>query len=90
MREFAEYGLQGLPSDVRNQIASKDYIDVDFNNCGFRLMRDMMKSAGLPCPNIFAGGHNFHGRYEYVPLESILSATKVICEIAKLTQLKYA
>ena len=45
---------------------------------------------GLPCPNIFAGGHNFHGRYEYVPLESILSATKVICEIAKLTQLKYA
>lgn len=45
---------------------------------------------GLPCPNIFAGGHNFHGRYEYVPLESILSATKVICKIADLTQLKYA
>lgn len=45
---------------------------------------------GLPCPNIFAGGHNFHGRYEYVPLESILSATKVICKIAELTQLKYA
>ena len=44
---------------------------------------------GLPCPNIFAGGHNFHGRYEYVPLESILSATKVICKIAELTQLKY-
>ena len=43
---------------------------------------------GLPCPNIFAGGHNFHGRYEYVPLESILSATKVICKIAELTQLK--
>ena len=36
---------------------------------------------GLPCPNIFAGGHNFHGQYEYVPLESILSATKVICKI---------
>ena len=35
---------------------------------------------GLPCPNIFAGGHNFHGRYEYVPLESILSAIKVICK----------
>ena len=45
---------------------------------------------GLPCPNIFAGGHNFHGRYEYVPLESILSATKVICKIAELTQSKYA
>lgn len=44
---------------------------------------------GLPCPNIFAGGHNFHGRYEYVPLESILSATEVICKIAELTQNKY-
>ena len=44
---------------------------------------------GLPCPNIFAGGHNFHGRYEYVPLESIISATKVICKIAELTQKRY-
>ena len=44
---------------------------------------------GLPCPNIFAGGHNFHGRYEYVPLESILSAVKVICKIAELTQKRY-
>ena len=44
---------------------------------------------GLPCPNIFAGGHNFHGRFEYVPLESILSATKVICKIAELTQKRY-
>ncbi len=44
---------------------------------------------GLPCPNIFAGGHNFHGRYEYVPLESILSATEVICKITELTQKKY-
>ena len=34
-------------------------------------------------------GHNFHGRYEYVPLESILSATEVICKIAELTQKKY-
>ena len=44
---------------------------------------------GLPCPNIFAGGHNFHGRYEYIPLESILSATEVICKIAALTQERY-
>lgn len=44
---------------------------------------------GLPCPNIFAGGHNFHGRYEYVPLESILKATQVICKIAELTQLNF-
>jgi tripeptide aminopeptidase len=43
---------------------------------------------GLPCPNIFAGGHNFHGRYEYVPVESIEKAIKVICKIAELTQKK--
>ncbi|MDX1278540.1 peptidase T [Oceanihabitans sediminis] len=40
---------------------------------------------GLPCPNIFAGGHNFHGRYEYVPVESMIKATEVICRIAELT-----
>lgn len=43
---------------------------------------------GLPCPNIFAGGHNFHGRYEYVPVESMQKATEVICKIAELTALK--
>ena len=38
---------------------------------------------GLPCPNIFAGGHNFHGKYEYVPLESMVKATELITVIAK-------
>ena len=40
---------------------------------------------GLPCPNIFAGGHNFHGRYEYVPVESMVKATEVIVKIAEKT-----
>ncbi|MDO6803614.1 peptidase T [Wenyingzhuangia sp. 1_MG-2023] len=44
---------------------------------------------GLPCPNIFAGGHNFHGKYEYVPLESMERATKVIVNIAEITANKY-
>jgi tripeptide aminopeptidase len=39
---------------------------------------------GLPCPNIFAGGHNFHGRYEYIPLESMAKATEVVINIIKL------
>ncbi|MUU79798.1 peptidase T [Winogradskyella endarachnes] len=43
---------------------------------------------GLPCPNIFAGGHNFHGRYEYVPVESIQKAIEVIVKIAEITALK--
>jgi tripeptide aminopeptidase len=38
---------------------------------------------GLPCPNIFAGGHNFHGKYEYIPLESMIKAVEVIVNIAK-------
>lgn len=40
---------------------------------------------GLPCPNIFAGGHNFHGKYEYVPVESMQKAIDVIIKIAELT-----
>ena len=39
---------------------------------------------GLPCPNIFAGGHNFHGRYEFVPIPSMVKARVVIVEIARL------
>lgn len=39
---------------------------------------------GLPCPNLFAGGHNFHGKYEYVPVESIVKATNLIVKILEL------
>ncbi len=39
---------------------------------------------GLPCPNIFTGGHNYHGKYEYIPLESMVAATKVIIRIVTL------
>ncbi|GAA4318715.1 peptidase T [Pontixanthobacter gangjinensis] len=44
---------------------------------------------GLPCPNIFAGGHNFHGKYEYVPVESMQKAAEVIMKLAELTAKKY-
>lgn len=43
---------------------------------------------GLPCPNIFAGGHNFHGKYEYVPVESMQKAVDVIVKICELTASK--
>ena len=39
---------------------------------------------GLPCPNIFAGGHNFHGRYEFVPIQSMEKARDVVIQIARL------
>ena len=39
---------------------------------------------GLPCPNIFAGGLNFHGRYEFVPIDSMKKASEVIVGICRL------
>ncbi len=44
---------------------------------------------GLPCPNIFAGGHNFHGKYEYVPLESMQKAVATIVKICELTGVRF-
>jgi tripeptide aminopeptidase len=42
---------------------------------------------GLPCPNIFAGGQNFHGKYEYLPVESMQKAIEVIVRISELVAL---
>ena len=40
-----------------------------------------LSEKGLLCPNIFTGGHNFHGVYEYLPLQSMLKATEVIVNL---------
>ena len=42
----------------------------------------ILSYMGLPCPNIFTGGHNFHGKYEYISLDSMKKAVEVIVEIA--------
>jgi tripeptide aminopeptidase len=39
---------------------------------------------GLPCPNIFGGGHNFHGRYEYIPAFAMGKAVEVILKIIEI------
>jgi len=39
---------------------------------------------GLPCPNLFTGGHNFHGPYEFIPVPSMVKAVRVILEICRL------
>lgn len=44
---------------------------------------------GLPCPNIFAGGHNFHGRFEFVPVQSMQKAVEVILKISELVAKKH-
>ena len=43
---------------------------------------------GLPCPNIFAGGHNFHGRYEFVPVQSMEKAVEVIVKLTEIVASK--
>lgn len=43
---------------------------------------------GLPCPNIFAGGFNFHGKYEWIPIQSMEKAVKVIVKIIELNATK--
>ena len=46
--------------------------------------RAQLSFKGLPCPNIFAGGHNFHGKYEFVPIQSMEKATEVVKNIIKI------
>jgi len=63
-----------------------------FENCGVKPLVQPIRGGtdgarlsfmGLPCPNIFAGGHNFHGVYEYIPVESMEKAAEIIIEICK-------
>ena len=44
---------------------------------------------GLPCPNIFTGGHNFHGRFEFIPVKSMTNAVNTIINIIKLIPISY-
>jgi tripeptide aminopeptidase len=43
-----------------------------------------LSSMGLPCPNIFTGGHNFHGKYEFIPIESMEKACEVLINILEV------
>ena len=44
---------------------------------------------GLPCPNIFAGGLNFHGPYEFLPIPSLKKGMETVVKIAELTAKKF-
>jgi tripeptide aminopeptidase len=43
---------------------------------------------GLPTPNIFTGGENFHGKYEFISVDNMIKATNTVIEITKLTEQK--
>ena len=40
---------------------------------------------GLPCPNLFTGGHNFHGKHEFIPLQSMEKAVATLVALVRLT-----
>ena len=75
--------------DIAAEAMEKENIEPIFKAIRGGTDGSQLSFMGLPCPNIFAGGHNFHGKYEYVPLESIERATKVIINIAEITANKY-
>lgn len=42
-----------------------------------------LSAMGLPCPNLFTGGHNFHGRFEYLPLQSLAKITEIVVRLVE-------
>ncbi|MGL4984297.1 MAG: peptidase T [Plesiomonas sp.] len=50
----------------------------------------VLSQNGLPCPNIFTGAHNFHSIYEYLPVDSLHAASRVITEVVRVTEQRFA
>jgi len=70
--EIARKAIEDVGIEVKN-------IPVRGGTDGSRL-----SFMGIPCPNIFTGGHNYHGKFEYIPLGSMVAATNVIIRIVTL------
>ncbi len=70
--------------EIAEQAMKEENIDVKIQPIRGGTDGARLSYMGLPCPNIFAGGHNFHGKYEYVPVESMEKAVSVIVRIAGL------
>lgn len=71
------------PVNIAKQAMENLGIEVDIKPIRGGTDGSKLSFMGLPCPNIFAGGENFHGRYEFIPYETMERATDVIVEIAK-------
>jgi len=73
--EIVEYVIEAMKLSEINPLV----VPVRGGTDGARL-----SYMGLPCPNIFAGGHNFHSKFEYVPLESMVKAVELIINLNKI------
>ena len=84
------YNMREKIEPVMHIIAAMEAVGVKPNVKPIRGGTDgaQLSFKGLPCPNIFAGGLNFHGRYEFVPIQNMEKAMKVIVKIAELVASK--
>ncbi|WP_208560154.1 peptidase T [Marinilactibacillus kalidii] len=83
MREIIEKDMRSV--EVADQAMRNLDIEPDVKPIRGGTDGSKISFMGLPTPNLFAGGENFHGRYEFVAVESMEKATDVIIEIIKLT-----
>lgn len=86
MREIVEPKkyIVDLASEVMEAVGVKPQIKpIRGGTDGARL-----SFMGLPCPNLFTGGHNFHGRYEYIPIPSLQKSMETVVKIAELVATK--
>lgn len=82
MREIVESNMfiVDLASEAMKAVGVKPLIQpIRGGTDGARL-----SFMGLPCPNLFTGGHNFHGRYEYIPLPSLQKAMEAVVKIIEM------
>ncbi len=70
---------------VENAIRAMESIGIRPNVVPIRGGTDgaRLSYMGLPCPNLCTGGHNYHGRYEYIPIQSMEKVVELLIEIAK-------
>lgn len=79
--------IEKTPHIVELAKQAMECVNVEPKICPIRGGTDgaRLSYMNLPCPNIFAGGYNFHGKYEFVPLSSMVKAVEVVVKIAEIT-----
>ena len=76
-------GPRAFDFAVRDHVDLGQPLGLDFET-GAKLAGARLSFMGLPCPNIFAGGHNYHGRFEYIPISSMEKAVATVLKIIEL------
>nr|WP_086940876.1 peptidase T [Thaumasiovibrio occultus] len=78
-------GDAGFPIDIAKEAYERNGIEMKSIPMRGGYDGAVLSQKGLPCPNLFTGAHNFHSIYEYLPVDSLRAASKVVQEIVKIT-----